>query len=318
MAGFSDDADFHMWGPHGEGATKLMDMIKKKAGPIGKNAFSMAKQGNKLHTLTAVRFDAGKISMRTTTMIPPDSAKYYRILSSRPLNTDLINRLPGKAILGMVNIHFDPSLLPEYLERYHMRKALDSLLSSKGLTINDVVKAFKGDFLIAGMQPSTPPDSSSGKAGPNIYFVTTIGDFSAFMKIAAKLNPGSDSAGGVLGKLKSTYTLKDNILVVGRTKGLTDGFFSNPGTGTTDLITDRVRSNAFSLAVDAKAITAYIQSLYPDPPPKMQQILHFLTALDRLTYTAGGFENGQLESYFELKMADASENSLRSIFKLLH
>jgi len=131
MAGFSDDADFHMWGPHGEGAAKLTEMIGKKAAPGGKNPFTMAMQKNKLHTLTAVRFDAGKISMRTTTMIPPDSAKYYGILSSRPLNTDLIGHLPGKAILGMINIHFDPSLLPQYMERYHLRSMLDSMLSSK-------------------------------------------------------------------------------------------------------------------------------------------------------------------------------------------
>jgi hypothetical protein len=316
MAGFSDDADFHMWGPHGEGAAKLTEMIGKKAARGGKNPFTMAMQKNKLHTLTAVRFDAGKISMRTTTMIPPDSAKYYGILSSRPLNTDLISHLPGKTILGMVNIHFDPSLLPQYMERYHLRSMLDSMLSSKGLTLNDVVKAIKGDFLVAGMHPSTQPDS--GKSNPNIYFVTTIGDLNAFMKVASKLHLGSDSAGGLLGKMKSAYTLKDNTLVVGRTKELTDGYFSNTGTVSTDLITDRVRSNAFSLAVDAKAITAFIRSIYPDPPPKMQQILHFLSALDRLTYTAGGYQNGQLESYFELKMADASENSLRSIFKLMH
>ncbi|MES1160660.1 MAG: hypothetical protein ABUM51_07885, partial [Bacteroidota bacterium] len=85
-----------------------------------------------------------------------------------------------------------------------------------------------------------------------------------------------------------------------------------------DLVNDRVRTNAFSLAVDVKAIIAFMQEIYPNPTPKTQQLLHFLGALDRLTYTAGGMQNGLLESYFELKMADASENSLRSIFKLLH
>jgi hypothetical protein len=70
--------------------------------------------------------------------------------------------------------------------------------------------------------------------------------------------------------------------------------------------------------VDVKAIIGFMQATYPTPSPKTQQFLHFLGALDRLTYTAGGMQDRQLESYFELKMADASENSLRSIFKLLH
>ncbi|HVW60875.1 MAG TPA: DUF4836 family protein [Puia sp.] len=311
-AGFSDDADFHMWGPHGEGANKLMEMVKKKA-MKDKNAISMTRSTG-LHTLTALRFEPGKITMLTTTKVPQDSLKNYRILNSRPLNTDLINRLPGKAILGMVNLHFDPAFLTEFLERSGLRKTFDSALSSKGLTINDVIKAFKGDFLIAGMQPATLPDS--GKGNPNIFFVTTI-DPAAFMKLAGKLK--LDSAGNLMGKMKTTYTLKDNILVAGKNKTLTDEYFSTTAVhSSNDLVNDRVRTNAFSLAVDVKAIIAFMQEIYPNPTPKTQQLLHFLGALDRLTYTAGDMQNGLLESYFELKMADASENSLRSIFKLLH
>lgn len=310
IAGFSDDADFHMWGPHGEGANRLMDMVGKKA-MRGKNALTMANRSAALHTLTALRFDAGKISLHTSTAVPADSAKNYRILNSRPLNDDLVKHLPGKALLGMVNIHFDPALLPEFLERLGLRNMLDSALSSKGLTIAEVMKAFKGDFLIAGLQPANQPDT--GKINPSLFFVTTIGDPGAFMKLAGKLKLGSDTTG----KMKNAYTLKDNILVVGKTKELTDGYFSNTATRNTDLINDRVRNNLFSLVVDIKAITAFIQS-EPTPSPKTQQALHFLGALDRVTFAGGGFHNGILESSFELKMADASENSLRSIFKLLH
>jgi len=182
------------------------------------------------------------------------------------------------------------------------------------LTTNEVLKAFKGDILFAGVQPAKQPDS--GKISPNIFFVTTIGDPSIFMKLVSKLK--LDSAGNLLGKMKTAYTLKDNILVVGKTKELTDGYFSNSATKSTDLVNERVRTNMFSLVVDVKAIIAFIQSGNANPTPKTQQALHFLNALDRLTYTAGGMQNGRLESYFELKMADASENSLRSIFKLLH
>lgn len=312
-AGFSDDADFHMWGPHGEGANKLMEMVKKKA-MKDKNAIPMPPHGTRLYTLTALRFDAGKIAMLTTTKVPQDSMKNYRILNSRPLDTDLINRLPGKATLGMVNLHFDPAYLREFMEKSGLHKTFDSALSSKGLTINDVIKAFKGDFLIAGMQPATLPDT--GKANPNIFFVTTI-DPGAFMTLVGKLK--LDSAGNLMGKMKTVYTLRDNILVVGKDKTLTDEYFSTTAVhSSNDLVNDRVRTNTFSLAVDVKAIIAFMQAIYPNPTPKTQQLLHFLGALDRLTYTAGGMQDGLLESYFELKMADASENSLRGIFKLLH
>jgi hypothetical protein len=314
IAGFSDDADFHMWGPHGEGIGKMMEMVRKKAMP-GKNSLSMANRGAMMHTLTALRFDAGKITMHTSTAVPPDSARYYRILNSRPLNADLINRLPGKALLGMLNLHFDPTFLPEFLERLGVRHMLDSSLSSKGLTTAEIMKAFKGDFLIAGVEPAKQSDT--GKVKPDLFFVTTIGDPGAFMKLAGKLKLGSDSAGGLLGK-KTAYTLKDNILVIGRSKESTDSYFSNSVTRKTDLIDDRVRTNLFSLVVDLKAVMAFMRSTNADASPKTQQAMHFLGVLDRVTIAGGGFQNGVLESTFEFKLADASENSLRSIFKLLH
>ncbi len=318
IAGFSDDADFHMWGPHGEAASKLMDIVNKKKALGNKGGIFMTHQGVRLHTLTALRFDAGKVTLRTTTLVPQDSIKNYRILTSRPLNTDLIRRLPGKALLGMINLHFDPSLLQEFLGRAGLRNTLDSALSSKGLTTNDLIKAFKGDFLIAGMQPATLSDS--GKANPNLFFATTIGDNIAFTKLMGKLMGHADSSGNLpFGKMKTGFAIKDNILVVGKTKAQADEYFSNTaGNSGSDLINDRVRTNMFSLAVDVKAIKDFMQAIYPTPTSKTQQVLHFLGAIDRLTYTAGGLQNGQLESYFELKMADASENSLRSIFKLLH
>ena len=209
-----------------------------------------------------------------------------------------------------------------------MRAKADSSLSAKGLSTNDVTKAFKGDFVLAGVAPSPASNDSAGGSSskqPAIYFIATINDLGAFMKVAGKLNlakpssPDSPSTGGFLGKLKSDYTLRDNILVISANKQLTDGYFDNPNRRNTTLISDPVRDNPFSLAIDVKAVAAYLQGMSSgDPSPKTQQLLHILNALDQVTFAGGGLKGTKVESYFELKMADPSENSLRSIFKLLH
>jgi hypothetical protein len=215
----------------------------------------------------------------------------------------------------MVNIHFDASLLPQALQRIGLSGSIDSLLGSKGLTMGDLTKAFKGDFLIAGLQPEVAGD----KLNPDIFFVTTIGDLPSFMKFVSKLHLDSDStSNGPFGKMKHAYTLKDNILVVGRTKEATESYFNNTAKTSLDLVSDRVRSNLFSLAVDIQAIYKFVQGGASTPTPKQQQMLHFLGALDKLTVATGGYQDGKLDSYFELKMVDASENSLRSLIKLLH
>ncbi|HVU58199.1 MAG TPA: DUF4836 family protein, partial [Puia sp.] len=314
VKGFSDDADFHAWTEPGSLFYQLMEMSKKK-NPLAANGMKIPKPKTNLHSLTAFRFDQGKITLHTTTMVPPDSAKIYEIFNSRPLNADLITHLPGKDMLGMFNMHVAPTELTFLLDHYHTRGMIDSLLAKSGLTISDWAKAFKGDFLVAGMTPGQMPDT--GKVKPDIFFVTTIGDMGAFMKVIGKLGINKDSSGGMLDKMKAGFTLRDNTLVIGP-KGKTDAFFSTNNSANLNLVTDLVRKNAFSIVLDIKTISALMKASDANPSQKTQQMMHFISALDRVTYAAGNYQNGQTEYYFEIKMTDPSENSLRSLFKLIH
>jgi hypothetical protein len=123
----------------------------------------------------------------------------------------------------------------------------------------------------------------------------------------------------MFGKMKTAYTLKDNILVVSGNKQRTDSYFSSTTRRSTGLVSDRVADAPVSIVVDIKAVAAYLKAASPESSSKTQQMLHFMNALDRLTIAGGRLVDGnKSETYFELKMADASENSLRSIFKLFH
>jgi hypothetical protein len=312
--GFSDDADFHIWSESGSFLQQLMELTKNK-NPMGANMKIPASKTH-LRTLTAFRFDQGKITLHTTLNLPPDSLRIaYAMLNSRPLNADLVTHIPGKGIIGMLNMHFAPSALTYMLNHYHLKQMIDSMLAKSGLTMDDCVRAFKGDFLAAAVSPDQLPDT--GKIKPQIYFVATVGDMNAFMKVAGKMGLNKDSAGGKMEKMKTGFTLRDNILVVGP-KGKTDRFFATNNSGNLHLVTDLVTRNPFSVVVDVKEVQGFMKSSDSAPSPKTQQALHFLSALDRLTWAGGSYQNGQTEYYFELKMTNESENSLRSLLKLLH
>jgi len=321
MTGFSDDADFHMWMPQGSGLATLVKTMGKKNQGMS-DALTNRPNNSQRHLLTAFRFDAGKIVMRSTMVLEADSLAFIKKLNSRPLNTDLIARLPGKDLLGMVNLHLDLSVLTDLLDMYKLRSKADSGLSSLGFTVADIPKAFKGDFLLAAVAPSAQPGDTTHYKDPFVYFVTTINDLGTFMKLASKLLQPKDSASGgkgMFGKMKTAYTLQDNILVVSGSKQRTDSYFSSTTRRSTALVSDHVAHAPFSIVVDIKAVAAYLQQAGGPPSGKTQQMLHFMNALDRLTIAGGQLVDGsKSETYVELKMADASENSLRSIFKLLH
>jgi hypothetical protein len=314
MNGFSDDADFHAWTKSGSLFYQIMEMSAKK-NPLGSTMNKIPKQQTNMHSLTAFRFDVGKITVHTTMQIPPDSAKIYSLFNSRPLNSDLITHLPGKAILAMFNLHMNPTDLSFLLEHYRTKNMVDSMLAHQGLSFEDYTKAFKGDFLFAAMMPSQMSDT--GKVKPTIFFVATIADMTSFMKVISKMGLNKDSSGGMLEKMKAGFTLRDNILVVGP-KGKTEAFFTTNNSENLRLVDDHVRNNAFSIVVDIRAISDMLKASDPTPSQKSQQMLHFLSAVDRITYAAGNYQNGQTEYNFEMTMTNTSENSLRSLFNLLH
>ena len=329
-AGFSDDADIHMWAPRGTGISMLAKNIMKKG--HGKDpGFSKAMNTlyqSKAHTLSALRFEAGKITLKSTTAFPPDSLAFYAKFAGRPLNTDLVARLPKGDLLAMINLHFDPSAIGEMLDKTKSRAKVDSMLAKKELTVDNIIHSFKGDILLAVVDPANKPVDSSGKKQPSIYLVATIDDLPSFMKLAGKMNllqdtTAPDSAGSaphksLLSMVKSTYTLKDNILVISGSKELTDAWFSNSGKRSTDFIPARVKDSPFSLFIDLKNVMGFLQGMSRgEPSEKDKKIINALNKLDAFTLTGGAIRDGKVETYMELKMTDPSENSLRSLIKTM-
>ena len=329
-AGFSDDADMHMWAPRGAGISMLAKNIMNKGrgqDPGFSKAMSTLYQ-SKAHTLSALRFEAGKITLKSTTAYPPDSLAFYAKFTGRPLNTDLVTRLPKGKLLAMVNLHFDLSAIGDMLDKSKSRAKIDSMLAKKGVTVDNIIRSFKGDLLLAVMEPANKPADSSGKRKPSIYLVTTINDLPSFMELAGKIKllkdtTVTDSAGSapqvsLLDMLKSTYTLKDNILVISGTKEMTDAWFNNTEKRSTDFIPARVKDNPFSLFIDLQNVMGTLQDMSKgEPSDKNKKIMNALNKLDAFTLTGGAIQDGKVETYMELKMTDSSENSLRSLIKAM-
>ena len=315
--GMSDDADFHLWGTQGALLQSLLEVMKNKI----PNGQAVLEAMNKIHTKTlmTLRFDVGKISFTAKTPLSQDTVAVYSPVLSRSFNPDLLARIPGGPLLAIMGVNFNFSAMGAYLEKFKVKEKVDSILGKTGLKFSDILNSFKGDFLFAAVAPEETGGTNSGPAGmPNFYFVTTIGDMTAFTNLTSQTHL-IDTAGGesVLSKLKASCTLRDGILVVGRSKTLTDAFFTSSSRRSTDLVTPQMRKYPYNLAIDFKTVAAFIRSMNSQSP-KLQQALHVLDGLDKFTVSMGALENNVMETSLEIKMADASSNSLVAIFNLFH
>jgi hypothetical protein len=337
-AGFSDDADMQAWAPQGAGLAMLTKSLMHKS-PMGTQGLDkvMNMQKSGIHILTTLRFETGKVVLKSQAVYGADTMAMYSKMIDKPLNTDLIARLPKGKLLGMVNFHFNPGAIGDMIAKSKNREKMDSLLTAKGLTMDDLSHALKGDFLLAGLIPDAQPGESDGKAGqPTIYLVATINDMAAFTKLAVKIklmkDPSATSSEGNMGgdsvrvdqtlldKLKMAYTIKDNVLVLSTSKTNADGYLNNSEKSSTDFVPSLVKESPFSLLVNFKPVGELLLAMSKggdansDKNKKVHQVLD---VLDTFIIAGGAVKNGKVETVIELKLTNSSENSLKSLVKLM-
>lgn len=331
-AGFSDDADIHIWTEKGKGLSFLLNTLLKSRAPLqsllqggGGTLAGASASGSK--TLTSIRFEAGSVIMKSSNILTPEAASFAAKMSSRPLNTDLVAGIPKGSLLGLINLHFDPTVIDDMLDKAGIRSKIDSMLATKNLRLDTILHAFKGDFQLAVMEPEM--SDSSQKPKVPFYVAITINDLSSFAKITSFIRAVKDSAGvdsstgasrSPFGKMKIASTLQGNLLVVSSTKEYTDGWFSNTEKRNTGFLTDRMKGGAVTVLVDFRTLAHFVEGMSKgkDPSGKDKKVLDLIHMLDRLTITGGAVKDGKAETVVELQLTDPSANSLVQLFRILH
>jgi hypothetical protein len=332
-AAIADDADAHIYSHFGGGFGMMGDAMRMAHAPVNGGVLAAMEQmkRSRMHSIGTVRFDNGKMSLR--------SRLYFDSLAGldlglRPNNTDLVERLPQGNLLGIIALHIDPITYLNIVKRFSGDKGLhviDSALAKKGLTTKDLLSAFKGDLLIAAVdngQPIPATDSTKAKPSkPTFYIVVSIADKAAFDKVNSQLNllkdstataPPADSTGQTPSKPKKplAHTYRDGLLVLSAEKQATEDYFKSPAHGPSRLETEEVRSAPLAIAIDIKALATWLGPTMTGSA-KDQQAKIVMGLFDQIVFTGGKTRGREMETLFEIKMADSQENSLTTISKLI-
>jgi hypothetical protein len=311
---FTNNADVHIWTEQ----PNTLALMKKMN---SSNVFSMMQQmndsagkhSNKI--LVSIRFDNGMIKMDSKFIAPPMNSIYQKLVG-RPMSMDLMHKIPGEQVIGFFSISFDPTFIIDMLGNGDRRKKIDSTLDSKNLKLDDIVGAFKGDFLLMAMQPADTDSLHKIR----IYFGATINDQQSLNKLIEELKKPSDNKKGenLFSKMKASYNAKENILGLSGNQQMADAFVNNELTNTTtDLLSEKEKSNSFNIAIDFKTLNDFLRNSNGNFSPKIKPAVALIKILDKLTITRGSLENNISETHLELKMIDGSENSLRTLVNLI-
>jgi Domain of unknown function (DUF4836) len=290
LTGFANDADIQAWTRPGQLLYAFLNFLLPTDHPLITRSTSAA--GPCLHTLSAVRFEKGRITLSSVICLPSGADSIYARLIDHPLSAHIAARLPQTATLGLCSLHFNPGLVADLLTELQTRGATEELLFDKGLSLESFAHGFQGDFAVI----ATPSDAAHGPLPFTLSLAASTLDQPAVRQWTNSLHP-------------SGCTLSDSLLWIGP---MPDNLQTRNNTQTTDhpdtfMLTQlRDPSAPLSGYLDCKTLARYWKGM------------PLLSVMDKLTFTAGRLNpNGQIENHFELTLTDPSAYSLQTLWPLL-
>lgn len=275
-------------------------------------------------TTFAASFDNGKITLNGHSYAGEDLTKLYKKYSGGKVSEDMLKRIPGKDMIGMFGFNFKPEGLKEFLQMLGLDGFLNLALARAGFTLDDFVKANKGDIVFGVTDVQFKSDSTKNylfrddsldmpsieKPSFNFSFAASIGDKDAFNKL---INAGK-KIGGILpnqSALPIAYNTNGSYFVLSNSKENADKFLT--GNGENAGLVEKISGEPFGgylnmqnifKIIPAKEIKDSVGKVMFDESVKMW---------DFVIWKGGNFENGGITQKAEITLVDKNTNSLKQL-----
>jgi Domain of unknown function (DUF4836) len=175
--------DIHFW----------MNAEELNKGGITNAALSMISLG-KLYegniTTATINFENGKILIDTKSYANKEMTAVYKKMGGKNIDENMIKRLPSKDVAAVFAMSYKPEGIKDFLKILGVEGYANMGLAFAGFSMDDFIKANKGDVLIAVTDlkqkdapyvfSDTPKSGDNSFTQPDIIFATSIGDKEAF------------------------------------------------------------------------------------------------------------------------------------------
>lgn len=275
---------------------------------------------------TAVlNFENGKIQLKGESYAGEELTNLYKKYGGGKVSEDMLKRMPGKDINGLLALSFKPQALVEFAKLLGVDGIINgSIQKELGITMDDFIKANKGDILIGISDLKIERDTSKAlfkdqeqfalpavpKPSFNFVFAASVGDKDAFNKLIAAgqklggqfLNPNSApfqySSNGTYFSISNTKENADKFLNSAASAAeFIDKISGEPFGGYIN-IQSLLRSFEKEAALDSAAKVAYDASL------KMW---------DNIQWKGGAMDGEVMTQSVEINLLDKTVNSLKQL-----
>ncbi|MFZ1529771.1 MAG: DUF4836 family protein [Ferruginibacter sp.] len=296
------EGDMHFW--------INSEILMKNTPAMGAmSMLNISKLYNGNATGGAVNFENGKIVANTLSFAGKEMLDIWKKYSGSKINADMVKRLPGNDVVGMVALNFKPQGLLEIVKLTGMDGLINMGTAQMGFNLDDFVKANGGDLFFAATDLKA---DSTGKAPDvNMLFSVSIGDKAAFEKLLAAGKKMGANEASAFGK-KMAYNANDKFFAIGNNKENIDKFIAG-GTNANIAMLDKISGSPMGGFID-------FQKIFPVARPEaMRDSLEFETfkamekVWENMLFTGGQMKGDAMSGHFEVNLKDKNVNSLKQL-----
>ncbi|HEV8081149.1 MAG TPA: DUF4836 family protein [Chitinophagaceae bacterium] len=311
-----EDGDIHFWVNTNELSKGSMPGMPGMAGMVKLNKFLE----DNVSTAT-INFEDGKITGHHKQYF---GKELFDILKKGDgnINTDMIKKLPANNLAGLFSLHFTPGSLLEIIKLTGLDGFINLFLSAQGLSLDDIIKATKGDILFAVTDISMIKDTAKkikeltiqdtlinyyNKTDATYLFAVAVGDKDAFNKMLGFANKmGKDSTP------KNTFQKTDDkYFVISNKQDAVNKYFSGPQTNPEFL--SLINNHPMGGFVDIQMILKAMQPEFTKDSISNAFYIKNIATWNNFSFTGGEYKNGGLVSNGELNFLDKKTNSLKQL-----
>ncbi|MDP4263741.1 MAG: DUF4836 family protein [Bacteroidota bacterium] len=316
-----DGSDVHLWmkiGQYYNGMNNAVSSMMKVNTMLENNIMAVS-----------LNFDNGRITAKSKHYHSDEMNKILSDNKPEPVSAAVINRIPSSNVVAVLAFNYSPNSLKEILKMTGMDAMADMFLAKINFSIDDFVKANKGEVLLSFSDPTTvnAPDNTDHKneapgsvprmkTGMKVLFATAVNDKGAFEKmvtlgwdLSKQFRRNDDGTG----KPEISYKVENNWFAASNSQEYTDKFLAG---GNSKLpFVDKITGHPIGIYIDLQKILPFAQSLHKKDSSsgKTAAADASLNIWQDIVGKGGDYKDKASEFEFEINLMDKNTNSLKQL-----
>jgi hypothetical protein len=262
----------------------------------------------------AVNFDNGKIDVDMKSYSGKEMSELWKKYQGDNINGEIVKRIPSKNVAGLIVMNFKPELIREFLKVAGMEGLANMGAAQAGLSVDDFIKALKGDILFA--VTDVQADSTS-KPDATFIFAASVNDKNSMSKL---INVGNQFIKGKMNPNQPppiAYNMAGNYFAIGNKQTAVDTYL-NTNSNTSFDFYDKISGSPMGLYVNLQYIlNAFHQVASGGDSVNLKLYTASVQMWDNIVGKGGEFRDGGMVQHFEINLVNKNENSLKQLYNYL-